>query len=69
MRDGRLEIVVTDSGCGLRPGAAHRHGVGLSTTRERRHALYGGQAALTLEAAAPRGTVARLLLPLSLEPA
>nr|AGU11959.1 Histidine kinase [uncultured organism] len=61
---GRVEISVTDTGCGLQPGAARGHGVGVSTTRERLQALYGERACLTLAPAEPHGTVARLTLPL-----
>jgi hypothetical protein len=38
--------------------------VGVTTTRERLHVLYGARAALTLIPAQPHGVLARLTLPL-----
>ncbi|MFC0252186.1 sensor histidine kinase [Massilia consociata] len=68
-RDGVLDIRVADTGLGLDhgPGAAGRApggGVGVSTTRERLHALYGDRAAILLAPGQPHGTVVRLTLPL-----
>ena len=63
--DGMLALEVADTGLGLdavpaRPGTR----VGLANTRRRLLALYGEGATLTLEAGAPHGAVARLILPL-----
>jgi signal transduction histidine kinase len=59
---GQLVVEVHDNGVGF--GAASGHGVGLANTRARLSGLYGAQAGLELEAASPRGLVARLRLPL-----
>lgn len=63
-RDGdMLELTVEDDGAGLAPGAPEKKGHGLENTRERLRTLYGEAASLTIEAAHPRGTVARLRVP------
>jgi sensor histidine kinase YesM len=64
---GRLIVQVEDTGKGLgaTPAAAST-GTGLANLRERLQAQYGGDAALELLENAPRGVIARLLLPLSL---
>jgi signal transduction histidine kinase len=64
-RDGAtLEIVVTDDGPGIHPGAAAREGHGLEHTRERLRTLYPGSgASIEVTAAAGGGTVARLAIP------
>lgn len=64
--DGLLDIAVRDSGLGLAADAPGRPGggVGVATTRERLHALYGERAALLLVPAQPQGTIVRLTLPL-----
>lgn len=60
----RIEIVVEDSGLGVRDGAPTRGmGTGLANIRARLHALYGSRGGLTLEERQPRGTIARLTLP------
>jgi len=60
----RIEIVIEDSGLGVRDGAPTRGmGTGLANIRARLHALYDTRAGLTLEERQPRGTVVRLILP------
>ncbi len=57
-------VTVTDTGRGIRPGAAtNGQGVGLTNIRERLAALYGSHGRFTLEAATPRGARATLSLP------
>lgn len=65
-RAGLLEICVSDTGLGLpdTQTTAKGSGVGVTTTRERLHVLYGARAALTLIPAQPHGVLARLTLPL-----
>jgi signal transduction histidine kinase len=59
----RLALIVADTGAGLvpAPGAGC---IGLANIRERLALLFGERAALTTEPNAPRGFVARLVLPL-----
>jgi hypothetical protein len=65
--DGRLEIVVSDTGLGLGASAPHQGGgVGLATTRERLQALFGAGAGLELSPALPQGALVRITLPLEL---
>ncbi|UXH77816.1 sensor histidine kinase [Roseateles amylovorans] len=59
--DGALSIEVRDNGQGFVGSGGS--GVGLANTRARLAAMYGPQAALELEAAQPRGVVARLRIP------
>jgi hypothetical protein len=67
-RDGDdLVIDVRDNGAGF--ASSGGSGVGLANTRSRLAALYGTRAALTLSAAAPRGVVASVRLPLRLSEA
>ncbi len=62
---GVLEISVQDSGLGLADAAPSRGGgIGVATTRERLHVLYGEGAAVRLDAAQPHGTTATLIFPL-----
>jgi len=71
-RDGTLEIFVADTGLGLAndddddddDGVRTGGGIGLATTRERLRVLYGERARLDLSPNVPRGTLARLTLPL-----
>ena len=58
-----LELTVTDDGPGIALAAATPRGHGLANTRERLATLYGNRASLSVLPAAPRGTVATLLLP------
>ncbi|WP_374564151.1 sensor histidine kinase [Ideonella sp.] len=60
--DGRLAVEVLDDGRGF--VGAGGSGVGLANTRARLLALYGAQGSLSLEAAQPRGVLARVCLPL-----
>jgi signal transduction histidine kinase len=58
-----LELLVSDTGRGLDAGPGKPGtGLGLANVRERLHALYGGLASLSLEAA-PQGATARIHLP------
>jgi two-component sensor histidine kinase len=56
-----LELTVTDTGCGLNPNAPE--GVGLSNVRARLASLYGADGKLQLYANAPRGVIAKLIVP------
>ncbi|HMR70602.1 MAG TPA: histidine kinase [Rubrivivax sp.] len=56
-----IVIEVEDDGRGFVAGGGS--GVGLANTRARLVALFGGRAALELEAATPRGVIARVRLP------
>jgi sensor histidine kinase YesM len=59
----RLEVSVADTGAGLEGVATPGTGIGLANIRERLALLYGERATLELEEHAPRGFVARILLP------
>jgi signal transduction histidine kinase len=59
--DGGVEIAVVDSGVGLDAKAAP--GTGLANLRSRLAAFYGAGARLELAANAPRGVVARIVVP------
>jgi len=61
-QDGAMRVEVRDNGQGF--AASGGSGVGLANTRARLAALFGTQAALELESAAPRGVIARVRLPL-----
>ncbi|HEX2012110.1 MAG TPA: histidine kinase, partial [Roseateles sp.] len=63
LREDELAVEVRDNGQGF--AASGGSGVGLANTRARLAALFGGRAALELEAALPRGVVARVRLPLA----
>jgi sensor histidine kinase YesM len=68
-RGDLLEVTVRDTGLGLGPALPAASppqgcGVGLATTRERLHVLYGGRAGVELLPSPPQGTLARLTLPL-----
>jgi len=60
--NGSLRLDVSDEGAG--PPQPLREGYGLRNTRSRLHALYDGAAALSVAPREPRGTLARLELPL-----
>jgi hypothetical protein len=59
--DGRMKLVVTDTGRGF--SEAPGQGVGLTNIRERLAALYGDAAKLTLEANDPQGVRATIEVP------
>lgn len=64
LQDGVLTLLVQDNGRGPDAGPGKQGtNVGLANTRERLQAIYGEHASLTLEAAAPHGAVARIMLP------
>jgi signal transduction histidine kinase len=56
-----LELTVTDTGSGLNANAPE--GVGLSNVRARLVSLYGADGKLQLYANAPRGVIAKLIVP------
>jgi len=58
---GALELTVTDTGIGL--NATAPEGVGLSNVRARLASLYGAGGKLLLYANAPRGVIAKLIVP------
>ena len=58
-----LKLTVADTGRGL-SGATSGTGVGLANIRARLAALYGERASFALEANAPRGVAAVIMLPL-----
>jgi hypothetical protein len=60
-RNGDLEMVVTDTGVGLDVNAPG--GVGLANIRARLESLYGVAGRLEFYANAPRGVIARLIIP------
>ena len=61
-QDGRLRLVVSDTGRGF--GDTVGAGVGLENIRERLAGLYGETARLTLEANSPTGVIATIEVPL-----
>jgi Histidine kinase len=67
VRDGQLDIAVSDTGVGLNGSAAANSGMssgtGLQNIRERLQLHYGPKAQLVLQPNSPQGTVARLTLP------
>jgi hypothetical protein len=62
-QDGRLRVVVSDTGRGF--GETVGAGVGLANIRERLTALYGETAKLTLESNSPTGVIATIEVPLA----
>ena len=63
-RDGvGLVLCVSDDGRGLRDPAPGGHGLGLSNTRARLHALHPGTASLTVEARQGGGVLVTVRLP------
>jgi len=62
-RNGTLELGVENDGPPLGPGGVERMGIGLATTRERLHRLYGGDASLVLSDLPEGGVVAEVRLP------
>jgi LytS/YehU family sensor histidine kinase len=63
--DGMLRLVVRDDGVGFgsAPTSTRGKGLGISGTRERLAALYGGQFRFDIAAATPTGTVVTIELP------
>ncbi len=61
-QDGRLRLVVSDTGRGF--GETVGAGVGLENIRERLAALYGEGAKLTLESNSPSGVIATIEVPM-----
>ncbi len=61
-QDGRLRMVVSDTGRGF--GESVGAGVGLANIRERLAALYGDKARLTLESNSPSGVIATIEVPI-----
>lgn len=59
--DGRLQLRVSDNGCGFRQSSGG--GTGLANVRTRLGLMYGGAAQLRLAMNQPRGVVATLSLP------
>ncbi len=71
-RDGRwLHVSVRDDGPGLPPGFSWPAGagLGLNNVRTRLSALYGSAASVTIEPADGHGTLARLKIPWTTQPA
>jgi two-component sensor histidine kinase len=63
-RDGnRLRLEVADDGAGLTTSAAIREGIGLSNTRERLRAMFGGDHRFSLDPAPAGGAIARIDIP------
>lgn len=60
-RDAMLEVSVGDTGAGIRAGKGG--GIGLANIRSRLAALYGDKAWMALESNAPRGVLARVVVP------
>ena len=60
---GRIEVSVADTGAGLEGIQIAGTGIGLANVRERLALLYDERAALELEENAPRGFLARIVLP------
>jgi LytS/YehU family sensor histidine kinase len=62
-RGGRLEVSVLDDGAGFGAMAGSGTGVGLANVRRQLAARYGARARLALEACAPRGACASIVIP------
>jgi LytS/YehU family sensor histidine kinase len=59
----RLTLCVSDDGVGLGTRSSDSLGIGLKNVRARLDQLHGSDAVLTLENAAPHGTVATIRIP------
>jgi len=59
-----LEVAVLDDGAGFGAAASSGTGVGLANVRRQLIARYQSRARLTLEARAPRGASATIVMPL-----
>jgi hypothetical protein len=64
VRGDMLRVAVLDDGAGLGAAASAGTGVGLVNVRRQLAARYNGQARLTLQARAPRGTSATISIPI-----
>ena len=63
-RDGnRLRLAVADDGAGLTTSATRRDGIGLSNTRERLRATFGGDHEFSLQGRPDGGVIARIDIP------
>jgi hypothetical protein len=67
--NGNLRVTVADTGLGFGAGSRPGTGVGLANVRERLAALYGGRARLTVDANTPRGTIATIEVPYTIDSA
>jgi LytS/YehU family sensor histidine kinase len=60
---GRLELIVEDSGSGLKAESTERQGIGLKNVRDRLAYIYHDQAILRLSSVEPTGTRVTVTLP------
>jgi len=68
-RDGdRLRLAVADNGAGLTTSATMRVGIGLSNTRERLRATFGGDHRFSLDSRPDDGAIARIDIPYRVHP-
>jgi hypothetical protein len=65
--DGRLRVMVADTGLGFAAASRPGTGVGLANVRERLSALYGGRARLSIDANDPSGTIVTIDVPYTFE--
>jgi len=67
--NGQLRVTVADTGLGFGAASQPGTGLGLANVRERLAALYHGAAKLAVEANSPAGTIVRIELPYTFDPA